>query len=86
MRICDIRTGSSVTREEVAAKRASLHVGDIMPILVTRYNADMTETRREEPCTVEAVSQHVVIFRTANGMRESKTLVELCLMDRGVRV
>jgi len=38
---------------------------------------------RDEQCKIEAVSRHLVMLRRPSGRRESKTLVELCQMERG---
>lgn len=76
-----------ITPQELEAKRTSLHKGDIVILPVMQYGDDLTEVGyKKERRVVEIISRYLVVFRRANGMRESRTFVELCQMDRGVRV
>lgn len=76
-----------ITAAEVAAKCASLQVGDCLVLPVMQYNDDNTEVGRlPERCVVETVSRHLIVCRRRCGLTESRTYVELCMMDRGMRV
>ena len=76
-----------ITKDEVAAMRASLHPGETRELIVTYHDEEKGIQRKgKERCVVEHVSRHVVVFRKPNGRRESRTLVELCQakrMERG---
>lgn len=77
------RVMSPITPGEIEAKRASLRVGKRMGIPVMQYDELGNHLGlMVEQCRVEHVSRHVVVFRRPNGMREHRTLVELCQMGR----
>lgn len=76
-------TPNPIMPEEVATKRASLHMCDTVLAPVMQYNDDWTVAGyKPERYTVETVTRHVVVFRRQNGMRVSMTFVELCQTDR----
>lgn len=82
MRICgDYKM--PITQDDVARKRASLHVGDIIKLPIKQYDlSGLYIGIRQEDCEVTVIGRHVVMFRRMNGSLVSRTLVDLCQMDR----
>lgn len=77
-----------ITIQAVKEKMASLSIGQKMKLRQYNYlrESPAEALYHEEVCTITEIYPSVVVFQRTNGMKCSRTGVELVMADRGTPI